>query len=195
MFLGDSQVDSANGGRPGSAAGTRTFVATEGESSTAYGRCRQCEGLSAADCFAVAPTPCYDYHDDETDDRVCMVKYEQRKLTNGQFKTLFTSRCVTPVACQAEVKQNFVSADASDLRNNRCKAQTYLNMRNRQSECAFCQKLTADDDLTNAIFASETQLFDGLDLSTVLDAPEDYGTISGGNPFGQFYNLGAYDAE
>lgn len=163
-----------SGGRPSSgrpssgsaSAGTRDFIGSNaGNAATqeVFNSCRVCTKMTAAECAVQPLVTCYDdkskegvfgFTDSslEQDDRVCMLQTEQRKLTNGQIKTLFTSRCVTPMACESQLRQNFQSTTVEGLMAyNRCK-QTGMLRKNgniNKSECAFCNKMSHVDPATH----------------------------------------------
>jgi len=162
-----------SGGRPSSgrpssgtaSAGTRDFIGVNSGLGTpeTFNSCRVCTKMTAAECAAQPLVTCYEDKSKEgvfgfnepnmeQDDRVCMLQTEQRKLTNGQIKTLFTSRCVTPMACESQLRQNFHSTDDSGLmKYNRCK-QTGMLRRNgniNKSECAFCNKMSHENPATH----------------------------------------------
>ena len=118
-----------SGGRPSSgrpssgaaAAGTREVLGNNESvpgQAERFNSCRICTKMTAAECAAQPLTPCYEdvskagvfgFNEPNMtqDDRVCMLQTEQRKLTNGQIKTLFTSRCVTPMACESQLRSVF----------------------------------------------------------------------------------------
>lgn len=163
-----------SGGRPSSgrpssgsaSAGTRDFIgsnAGNAETQEVFNSCRVCTKMTAAECAVQSLVTCYDDKSKEgvfgftdpsmeQDDRVCMLQTEQRKLTNGQIKTLFTSRCVTPMACETQLRQNFQSTTVEGLMTyNRCKQTGMLrkNGNTNKSECAFCNKMSHVDPVTH----------------------------------------------
>ena len=109
-------------GRPSSgaaSAGTRDVLgpnySNDPVTAEKFNSCRVCTKMTAAECASQPLVTCYedkskegtflfDHPSMEQDDRVCMLQTEQRKLTNGQIKTLFTSRCVTPMACESQLR-------------------------------------------------------------------------------------------
>jgi len=171
-----------SGGRPSSgaaSAGTRDFIGTNandvGDPTTqeVFNSCRVCTKMTAAECAQQPLVTCYEDKSKEgvflfnepnmtQDDRVCMLQTEQRKLTNGQIKTLFTSRCVTPMACESQVRQNFLTTEVEGLmKYNRCK-QTGMLKKNgniNKSECAFCNKMSHESEVVNGSPQRDNQWF------------------------------------
>lgn len=166
----DGMVASSSGGRPSSGRpsadsavseiSTRDFIGVNAGdlSEEVFNSCRVCNKMTAEECAQQSLVTCYmdvsrdgvfGFAEDNMvqDNRVCMLQTEQRRLTNGSVKTLFTSRCVTPMACEAQLKQNFISTSSKFAMQNRCKHSAMLrnNGNVNKSECAFCNKLAHSD--------------------------------------------------
>jgi hypothetical protein len=150
--------------------------------------CRICTDMTAEDCAAEPITECYPYFDYQTDDRACQVTMRSRWTRGGSqyggtVETLYTSRCVTPQACEDDARQNFVpnalKTNASKyFAMNQCKRTDKLSRRFVHSECTMCLKLATDDaEQWNALFpgGDDTLAF----RKTVGDAnPASFTTIT-----------------
>lgn len=183
----DGSVASLQAGRPNQSnanqAGRDLIV-----SGQRFNSCRVCNKMTAAQCAAQSLTVCYPVQDQETDDRVCMLQYEQRRNSDGSLTTLYTSRCAPPSTCTAAIKQNFA---AGDERYNQCKKSSTLAGTARygtQSNCSFCQKLSHENGSANTdIFESVTAIFDGVTPEDLALNPASRGTYSVAQPLGQLF--------
>lgn len=198
-FVGDYDADGTNNG---AAPVTTNFRG-----------CRICTDMTAEDCADQTITECYPYYNDETDDRACQVTMRSRWTRGGSqyggtVETLYTSRCVTPQACEDDARQNFVpnalKTNASKyFAMNQCKRVDKLSRRFVHSECTMCLKL-AETNL-NALFpgGDETVAFQNtavtpvvnIDVATLLSTPELYmfsnhddNDVANNHPLGQSYD-------
>jgi hypothetical protein len=172
--------------------GVRDFIGinTNTNAAETFNSCRICDRMTAAECAQQSLTVCYPVQDNETDNRVCMLQYEQRLQRDGSIKTLYTSRCAIPSTCEAAVRQNFA---ASDPRHNQCKRSTTLSRRYEQSNCSFCQKLSHETGLGNTdIFQTAAEPFEGVTEAALTADPAAKGTWSAVNPLGQLFADGTY---
>jgi len=192
----DGSVASASAGRPNvnnnSNVAVRDFIGTNTNTGAdeTFNSCRICDRMTASECAQQALTVCYPVQDNETDNRVCMLQYEQRMQRDGSIQTLYTSRCAIPSTCEAAVKQNFA---ANDYRNNQCKKSTTLSRRYEQSNCSFCQKLSHETGLGNTdIFQTAAEPFEGITEAALTADPQARGTWSVAQPLGQLFADGTY---
>jgi len=199
----DGFVASSNGsaGRPNvsstASAGLRDFMGINsgtGLATERFNTCRVCDKMTAAECANAPRVACYPTQDMETDDRVCMLTYHQRRSKTGTFETLYTSQCVIQSTCEAAVRQNFVFGTTSaNAKFNQCKKKSALTLRESTSECSFCQKLGHETGLGNTdIFDDATQPFEGITEDTLTADPGAQGLWTEGTPLGQLFASGTY---